>query len=109
MCHGECLIVVRSRGSKKMAHAHGAVSFCARPSSVRIRSSGSLRGRLLRGVFFLLSSYATVLETLSSELFDVVSGEGCYSETLFEGPCYGIRSAMTIVLSFFFHLLWCGR
>ena len=53
----------------------------------------------LRKRSFLLSSNGTLLETLSSELFDVVCGEGCYSETLCESPCYGIQAAM----------VWYGR
>ena len=99
MCHAECLYVTCSRVSKVVAHAHGAVSVCARPSSVRVRPSGYLRGLLLRGVLFFSVRKETLFETLSSELFDVVCGESCYSETLCESPCYGIRAAM----------VWSGR
>ena len=60
--------------------------------------------------FCFLISNATLLQTLSPELFVVVCGEGCFCESLCERPCYGIRAAMvwngrlvvaSMVLSFF--------
>ena len=83
MCHGECLYVTCSRVSKVPAHAHGAVSVCARPSSVRVRPSRYFRGRLLRGVlFFSVLSRRSTRFRLSRLTW--VCGESCYSETLRE-------------------------
>ena len=99
LCHGECLSTSCSAVSQvSVAHAHGAVSVCARPSSVRAPPV-NLRGRLLRGVLFF-----SVLTRRSWRRFRLscltwVCGESCYSETLCESPCYGIPAAM----------VWYGR